>query len=129
MKKDFILVLKVLVYLLFDHWGDHHGLSFLLDAGERLKTTAEFTPTRRPGCRRTGLIWKTSKTAFSKAPFVTYFMNSGHRNDLLCHRYRLYDDLSSFAFSRLKFKGRDVIFSLLLSLMMVPFEMLCHNQL
>ena len=32
--------------------------------------------------------------------------------------------LAAFAFSRLKFPGREFIFSLLLSMMMVPFEML-----
>ncbi len=32
--------------------------------------------------------------------------------------------LASFAFSRLKFKGRDLLFTLLLALMMIPFEML-----
>ena len=32
--------------------------------------------------------------------------------------------LGAFAFSRLKFPGRDTLFSLLLSLMMIPFEML-----
>ena len=32
--------------------------------------------------------------------------------------------LAAFAFSRLKFPGRDLLFSLLLSLMMIPFEML-----
>lgn len=32
--------------------------------------------------------------------------------------------LGAFAFSRLKFPGREMLFSLLLSLMMIPFEML-----
>ena len=32
--------------------------------------------------------------------------------------------LAAFAFSRLKFPGRDVLFTLLLSMMMVPFELL-----
>lgn len=32
--------------------------------------------------------------------------------------------VGAFAFSRLKFPGRDIIFSVLLSLMMIPFEML-----
>lgn len=32
--------------------------------------------------------------------------------------------LAAFAFSRLKFPGRDLLFSLLLSMMMIPFEML-----
>lgn len=36
--------------------------------------------------------------------------------------------LAAFAFSRLKFPGRDLLFSLLLSLMMIPFEMLINNN-
>lgn len=62
--------------------------------------------------------------AFQKAPFARYFLNSVivTISCVTCTAFTTI--LGAFAFSRLKFPGRDVIFSLLLSLMMVPFELL-----
>lgn len=64
------------------------------------------------------------KTAFTKAPFGKYFLNSiiVMVCSVACTGFTTI--LGAFAFSRLKFPGREVIFSLMLSLMMIPFEML-----
>lgn len=62
--------------------------------------------------------------AFSMAPFGKYFVNSiivMVANTALCSVVTI---LGAFAFSRLKFPGKEIIFSILLSLMMIPFEML-----
>ena len=71
-----------------------------------------------------GLYLENFEIAFSKAPFARYFVNSilVTVSSVLCTGATTI--LASFAFSRLKFPGRDVIFSLLLSMMMIPFEML-----
>ncbi|MDD4011491.1 MAG: carbohydrate ABC transporter permease [Sphaerochaetaceae bacterium] len=62
--------------------------------------------------------------AFQKAPFARYFLNSVLVT-ALCVAFTMFTTiLAAFAFSRLKFPGRDVIFSALLALMMIPFEML-----
>lgn len=62
--------------------------------------------------------------AFETAPFARYFINSV----IVCFSSVVLTAfttvLGAFAFSRLKFRGREVVFSLLLSMMMVPFEML-----
>jgi multiple sugar transport system permease protein len=62
--------------------------------------------------------------AFRMAPFATYFLNSVLVTlaCVLCTAFTTI--LGAFAFSRLKFPGREILFSLLLSMMMVPFEML-----
>ena len=62
--------------------------------------------------------------AFEKAPFLTYFCNSVIVTLACVACTQFTTILAAFAFSRLKFPGRDLLFSLLLSLMMVPFEML-----
>ncbi len=64
------------------------------------------------------------KIAFQKAPFGKYFLNSiiVMISSVTCTGVTTI--LGAFAFSRLKFPGREVIFSLMLSLMMIPFEML-----
>ncbi len=62
--------------------------------------------------------------AFQEAPFGKYFVNSIIIT-LCCVTVTGFTTiLGAFAFSRLQFPGRDLIFSLLLSLMMVPFEMM-----
>jgi len=62
--------------------------------------------------------------AFQKAPFARYFLNSVIVT-IACVSCTLFTTiLAAFAFSRLKFPGRDLLFSALLALMMVPFEML-----
>jgi multiple sugar transport system permease protein len=62
--------------------------------------------------------------AFSKAPFARYFVNSVVVT-AVCVTLTLFTTiLAAFAFSRLKFRGRDLLFSALLSLMMIPYEML-----
>jgi len=62
--------------------------------------------------------------AFSKAPFARYFVNSVVVT-AVCVTLTLFTTiLAAFAFSRLKFRGRDLLFSMLLSLMMIPYEML-----
>ena len=62
--------------------------------------------------------------AFSKAPFARYFLNSVIVMVCSVTITTFTTILGAFAFSRLKFPGRETLFSLLLSLMMIPFEML-----
>ena len=62
--------------------------------------------------------------AFSKAPFGIYFVNSVIVTVACVATTMFTTILAAFAFSRLKFPGRDLLFSLTLSMMMVPFEML-----
>ena len=62
--------------------------------------------------------------AFNTAPFGRYFINSllALLGCIVCCSFTTI--LAAFAFSRLRFPGRELIFSLLLSLMMVPYEMI-----
>ena len=64
------------------------------------------------------------KKAFSMAPFARYFLNSVFVMVCSVSVTTLTTILAAFAFSRLRFPGRNLIFSLLLSLMMIPFEMM-----
>lgn len=62
--------------------------------------------------------------AFSMAPFGRYFFNSIITMSASVFCTTITTILGAFAFSRLNFPGRSVIFSILISLMMIPFEML-----
>lgn len=62
--------------------------------------------------------------AFQTAPFARYFLNSVLVTVAVVALTMLVTILAAFAFSRLKFPGRDLLFSFCISLMMVPFEMI-----
>lgn len=62
--------------------------------------------------------------ALSMAPFGTYFLNSVIAMVSCVTLCSITTILGAFAFSKLEFKGRHIIFGLLLGLMMVPFEMI-----
>ena len=80
-----------------------------------------FPPTMVP---RNWLNFENFKIAFEKAPFARYFLNSIIVMVGSVSVTALTTILAAFAFSRLEFPGRELLFSLLLSMMMVPFEML-----
>src|SRR5690625_4661951 len=62
--------------------------------------------------------------AFKTAPFARYFINSTIVTLFTVSLTLLTTILAAFAFSRLRFPGRNIMFALSLALMMVPFEML-----
>lgn len=98
-------------------------LPFFVMFTSAFKTTQEinkFPPQWFPG--RVSL--DNFKTAFSMAPFAKYFVNSIVVMVCSVSITTFTTILAAFAFSRLRFPGRTLIFSLLLSLMMIPFEML-----
>ena len=87
------------------------------------KTTQEinrFPPDMLPGALR----FNNFKRAFDMAPFAKYFVNSVVVMVCCVGLTTLTAILAAFAFSRLRFPGRNTIFTLLVALMMIPFEML-----
>lgn len=62
--------------------------------------------------------------ALQVAPFAKYFMNSLIVT-IVCVTFSMFNTiLAAFAFSKMRYPGRDFIFALLISMMMIPFEML-----
>lgn len=70
------------------------------------------------------IMWENYKIAWQSAPFKTYFFNSIITTVLITTGQILTSILAAFAFSKLDFKGRDLIFTILISTMMVPSEIL-----
>lgn len=115
-KKSFaylVLILGALIMVLPFFWMI---ISSLKTAAEVNTTPPTFWPKE--------LVFENYVYAFEKAPFLRYFCNS-LLVTIVCVACTMFTTiLAAFAFSRLKFPGRDLLFSLLLSLMMIPFEML-----
>lgn len=58
--------------------------------------------------------------AFNKVPFATYFANTLYVSFLTLIGVLISSVLAAYAFARLEFKGKDLLFYLFLSMMMVP---------
>jgi multiple sugar transport system permease protein len=68
--------------------------------------------------------WSNYAEAWQTAPFGRYLINSIIVTSLCTIGELFTTILAAFAFSRLRFYGRDLLFTLLLATMMVPQEML-----
>lgn len=66
--------------------------------------------------------------AFTKDNFTRYFLNSGIIVVINVAGAVLSSSFIAFGFSRLKFKGRNIWFALLLSTMMIPYTVLMIPQ-
>ena len=87
-----------------------------------LKTLPEYrqaTPTFWP----TVIIWQNYADAFTTASLGTLFMNTAYVGIVSTILSLIVTVLSAFAFARLEFKGRELMFGLLLATMMIPGEM------
>jgi multiple sugar transport system permease protein len=88
-----------------------------------LKTASEITaipPTFFPKEFR----WENYKEAWSRAPFLRYFVNTIIVAVCSTIGVLITTVFSAFAFSRLNFPGKKVIFSVLMATLMIPGEML-----
>lgn len=70
------------------------------------------------------IMWENYKVAWEAAPFKIYFKNSLIVTICVTLGELITTILAAFAFSRIEFKGRDLIFTLLVATMMVPGEVL-----
>ncbi|HJD32340.1 MAG TPA: carbohydrate ABC transporter permease [Candidatus Eisenbergiella stercorigallinarum] len=63
-------------------------------------------------------------TVWDRIPLATYFKNTIIYSAFTATLATLLDSFAGYAFARLKFRGRDKIFNLVLLTMMVPFQII-----
>ena len=114
---------KALVYLILALGAFIMVFPFIWMILSSLKTASEVNTTP-PTFFPKSPTWDNYRYALEKAPFLIYFRNSVIVTVACVACTQFTTILAAFAFSRLKFPGRDLLFSLLLSMMMIPFEML-----
>ena len=87
-----------------------------------LKTTVEYrlpTPTLFPN----QILWKNYIDAFTQADLGKLFFNTVYVGIVSTILSLVITVLSAFAFARLEFKGKNLLFTLLLATMMIPGEL------
>ena len=94
---------------------------FLWMLSTSLKTTAESTaypPTIFPS----GPQWQNYSQVFETVPFLTFFRNTAFYALVVAVGQLLFCSTAAFAFARLKFAGRDMLFVLYLATLMIPLS-------
>lgn len=114
---------KLLVYALLIAGSAMMILPFLWMISTSLKVHAEVA-VLPPKWIPSKLNWSNYVTAWKAAPFGRYFINSIVITVATTIGELITTILAAFAFSRLKFWGRDTLFTVLLATMMIPGEML-----
>ncbi|MBQ3017103.1 MAG: carbohydrate ABC transporter permease [Clostridia bacterium] len=87
-----------------------------------LKSTVEYrlpVPTLFPN----EIIWKNYADAFTKADLGQLFMNTVYVGIVSTILSLVITVITAFAFARLEFKGKNLLFTLLLATMMIPGEL------
>ncbi|MCX6045368.1 MAG: carbohydrate ABC transporter permease [Chloroflexi bacterium] len=109
-----LYILAILVALAF-------SLPFFWTISSSLKSAAElyvFPPTFLPETIR----WKNYSDVFSLAPFATFISNTVIITALAMVGQIISSAAVAYGFSRFKFPGRDALFFLVLSTMMLPWQ-------
>ena len=110
---DFVLVLWTVIVLFPFYW------MLLTSVKSYGSYNSEFIPrlfTLSPTLENYG-------SAFSQVPLGRYFLNTLVFTGITTALMLFVTVLAAFAFSRLRFRGRDLIFTAFLSLMMIPTEL------
>lgn len=109
------------VHLLLGLGGAIVGFPFFWMLSSSLKTESEaltFPPTVIPHT----LQWHNYAEAWAAAPFSRYFLNTAFISGTVALGVMLTALLAGYAFGQLRFPGRQVLFGLYLTTLMIPFE-------
>ena len=121
------LVGRALIYLVLSVGAFGSGFPFAWMILTSLKTRAEAvrtTPTVFPDPWYNPLAWKWHNyiEAWTAAPFGRYFVNTTFIAVMVVIGMLFTSVLAAYAFARMEFWGKNVIFALFLATMMIPFE-------
>ena len=110
---DFVLVLWAVIVLFPFYW-------MLLTS---VKSYGSYNSEFIPRLFTLSPILENYGSAFSQVPLGRYFLNTLVFTVITTALMLFVTVLAAFAFSRLRFRGRDLIFTAFLSLMMIPTEL------
>jgi multiple sugar transport system permease protein len=87
---------------------------------ETLRETRHFPPILVPSEIR----WQNYTAVLQQAPFARWFLNTLVVTVVVVAGNLLFCSLAGYAFARIKFFGRDVVFILVLATLMIPFQVI-----
>ena len=118
-----VKILKIIAYAILILGAITMILPFFWMVSTSLKTPAEAVA-QPPVWLPESLQFENYVRAMEVAPFGRYFLNSVVITSLSTAGELLFTILAAFAFSRMNFYFKNVLFTILIATMMVPFELL-----
>lgn len=114
---------KTVVYLFLSLWAVVVLFPFYWMILTSLKSYGSYNAERIPLLYTLSPTLQNYKDAFTAVPLADYFLNTFFFTLVTTAIMLVVTVLAAFAFARLEFKGKDLLFSLFLSLMMIPNEL------
>lgn len=115
--------LKVLIYAFLIIWAIWVLFPFYWMVLTSLKTYGAYNAETVPELYTLAPTFQNYTQAFTAVPLASYFLNTLIFTMLTTALMLVVTVLAAFAFSRLQFKGKNLAFTLFLSLMMIPTEL------
>lgn len=115
------VIVRIIVYVLVSAVALIAVIPFLWMLTTSLKTTTEasaYPPSLLPAAPQ----WKNFSEVFTAVPFLTYFRNTVFYSSAVTCGQLFFCSAAAFAFARLRFPGRNVLFVLYLATLMIPLS-------
>ena len=116
-------VLKVVTYVLLSLWAVMVLFPFYWMILTSVKTNAAYNSETVPAFFTLTPTMQNYITAFTEVPLGKYFLNTLIFTVITTAAMLLVIVFSAYAFARLDFKGKNLVFTIFLSLMMIPNEL------
>jgi len=117
------LTLRIAVYTMLVIWAVAVLFPFYWMLVSSLKTTGEYNGESIPKLYAASPTFENYLTAFKTVPLADYFVNTVIYTLLTTAVMMVIIIPAAFAFARMNFKGKNLVFVLFLSLMMIPNEL------
>ena len=115
--------IKTLTYIFLCIWGIFVLFPFYWMVLTSFKGYGAYNSEYIPQLYTTSPTFSNYVLAFTSVPLLDYFLNTIIFTVITTGTMLVVSVLAAFGFSRLQFKGRDLAFTLFLSLMMIPSEL------
>lgn len=116
-------IVKILTYALLTFWGIVVLFPFFWMVLTSIKSYGEYNSEYIPKFYSSNPTIQNYLDAFTQVPLAQYFLNTFIFTVITTAVMLVVITLAAFAFARLEFKGKDTLFVLFLSMMMIPNEL------
>ena len=117
------LVLRIITYILLTFWGVTVLFPFYWMALTSVKSYGAYSSEYIPKFFTLSPTLENYREAFTAVPLGRYFVNTLIFTLATTAIMLVVSTLAAFAFSRLEFRGKNLVFTLFLALMMIPNEL------
>ena len=122
--RTFAVIRKAFVYLMLTVWAAAVLFPFYWMILTSVKSYGEYAAEFIPRFFTPSPTFENYRSAFTAVPLARYFVNTLVFTLVTTALMLAVSLLAAFAFARLDFRGKDIVFPLFLSLMMIPSELM-----